>query len=84
MGLGLFSVALKPTGQVWAWGYNLYGQLGNQTRTDTSSPVLVVGGHSFVEVAGGYHHTFARKATGEVWAWGSNNVGQLGNLTLTS
>jgi len=84
MGLGDFSVALKPTGEVWAWGYNLYGQLGNQTRTNASSPVLVVGGHSFIEVAGGYYHTLARKANGEVWAWGYNVSGQLGNLTTTS
>ena len=50
MGLGDFSVALKPTGEVWAWGYNLYVQLGNLTSTNVSSPVLVVGSHIFSDI----------------------------------
>ena len=84
MGLASCTLAVKLTGEVWAWGNNPAGQLGNQTTTSYSSPVLVVGGHSFIEVAGGGYHTLARKANGEVWAWGYNLYGQLGNQTITS
>ncbi|MEO7594110.1 MAG: hypothetical protein ABI134_23060, partial [Byssovorax sp.] len=31
---GLHTVALKSDGAVWAWGYNVFGQLGDTTTTD--------------------------------------------------
>ena len=38
---GYHSLALKPDGTVWAWGYNDNGQLGDRTRSDRSTPVQV-------------------------------------------
>jgi len=35
--------ALKNDGTVWAWGRNEYGQLGDGTMTDRSTPVQVLG-----------------------------------------
>jgi alpha-tubulin suppressor-like RCC1 family protein len=77
-------LSLSLTGSVWAWGWNGSGQLGDGTRVAHSSPVLVVGGHSFVEVVGGDDHSLARKADGSVWAWGWNGSGQLGDETRDS
>jgi alpha-tubulin suppressor-like RCC1 family protein len=71
-------------GSAWACGYNLYGQLGDGSRTDRSSPVSVLGGHSFVKVAAGQGFSLGRKADGSVWGWGSNEYWQLGNGTTTS
>ena len=78
MGLANHSLALKSTGEVWVWGSNYYGQLGTNNPTSYSSPVLVVGSHSFVEINAGSYHSLARKSNGEVWGWGWNTYGQLG------
>jgi len=72
------AAALKSNGQVWTWGTNYYGELGNDTLTNASSPVLVVGNHSFIKVVCGGFHMLALKENGEVWAWGRNHKGQLG------
>jgi alpha-tubulin suppressor-like RCC1 family protein len=43
-GGGTHSLAIKNDGTVWAWGYNLYGQLGNGTNTEFyTTPVIVTG-----------------------------------------
>lgn len=75
------SAALKANGEVWSWGLNIYGQLGNNTRVNASSPVLVVGNHSFVDILAGAYFSHALKANGEVWSWGYNYYGQLGDNT---
>ena len=47
-----------------------------------SSPVLVVGNHSFVEVLCNSVSVSGKKSNGEVWSWGHNAFGQLGDNTL--
>jgi len=42
-----YSFARKANGEVWAWGYNGIGELGDNTTARKSSPVLVVGSHTF-------------------------------------
>ena len=39
---GLFSLALKSDGTVWAWGLNASGQLGNNSTFDSAVPVQVI------------------------------------------
>ena len=80
------SMALTSTGQVLAWGYNLNGQLGNGTITNSSTPVQVSlpSGTTATAIAGGYLHSLALTSSGHVLAWGDNSVGQLGNGTNTS
>jgi alpha-tubulin suppressor-like RCC1 family protein len=78
------SAMLDSSGQIWSWGRNQCGQLGINTVTDRSSPVQVVGSHSFVQIGYGQHHCLARKSNGDIWAWGNNPYGQLGNNTTTS
>jgi alpha-tubulin suppressor-like RCC1 family protein len=79
----LHSLALKSDGSVWAWGYNLQGQLGDGTTINRTSPVAVSGLSSgVVAVAGGSgDHSLALKADGSVWSWGYNSQGQLGDGT---
>lgn len=71
-------------GSVWSWGYNVYGNLGDNSTISRSSPVLVVGNHSFIDIISGSNHTIALKADGSIWCWGLNNYGQLGDNTTTN
>ena len=79
-----FSLALRSTDlTVWAWGSNVFGQLGNGTTTDSATAVNVSGLASMTAIAAGYDHAVALKIDGTVWAWGDNSNGQLGNGTTT-
>jgi alpha-tubulin suppressor-like RCC1 family protein len=80
---GFHSYALKNDGTVWAWGWNLYGMLGNGTTTDSYTPVQVSGLTGITAIAGEYLHAIALKNDGTLWAWGPNNFGQLGDGTTT-
>lgn len=81
---GGHSLALKSDGTVWAWGNNSYGQLGDGTTTNRTTPVQVVGLSDVVAIAAGAFHSLARKKDGTVWAWGLNDSGQLGDGTTTN
>jgi len=79
------TAAIKTDGTLWTWGYNLYGQLGDNTGTDRSSPVqTITGGTSWKQVSCGRYFTAAVKTDGTLWAWGDNGYGELGDNTGTS
>lgn len=72
---------LKTPG-LWICGYNFYGQLGDNTIVDRSSPVQTIsGGTNWKQVSGGQLHTAAIKTDGTLWLWGTNSNGQLGDNT---
>ncbi|GEA15427.1 hypothetical protein E308F_16710 [Moorella sp. E308F] len=81
---GYHSLALKSDRTVWAWGSNIYGQLGDGTWADRYTPVQVADLFDVVAVAAGDHHSLALKSDGTVWAWGDNEFGQLGDGTITN
>ena len=82
---GCHGVALRTSGSAWAWGCNTQGQLGDNTTTDRSSPVSVVGGFSnWCQISAGGCHTAAVRTTGSAWAWGCNNYGQLGDNSIVA
>ena len=80
--------AVLNTGAVNCWGYNVDGQLGNNTTTDSSAPVAVAaftdGSATAVSITAGASHTCALLNTGAVNCWGYNSDGQLGNGTTTN
>jgi alpha-tubulin suppressor-like RCC1 family protein len=76
---------LRANGTAWTWGSNARGQLGNNTTTNTSSPVSVVGGYAdWVSINASVAHTVGVRANGTAWAWGSNGNGRLGNDTINN
>lgn len=78
------TVVRTPDGSVWTWGANVYGQLGDGTTTQRTTPAQVLPLSNIVAVAAGAEHTLALESNGTVWAWGRNNNGQVGDGTITN
>ena len=67
-------------GNLWSWGLNDNGQLGEDTTTTKCTPVTTLaGGTNWKQVACGNTHTAAIKTDGTLWTWGRNIAGALGN-----
>jgi alpha-tubulin suppressor-like RCC1 family protein len=82
-GGSLHSVVLNNSGQVFTFGENQHGQLGDDTMIDKKIPVPIFGTHDFVKIDSKYLHTIALQNDSSVWTWGWNNNGQLGNGDIT-
>ena len=79
------TAAVKTTGQIWSWGSNVCGSLGDGTAVSRCSPVReFCSATDWCSVSAGGSHTTAVKTTGELWAWGSNACGRLGDGTTTT
>jgi len=90
------SIALAENGHVYAWGYNGYGQLGDNTIIQKDTPVKVLKGayngtsylgddpsNKIKTLALGYFCSIALDENGLVYTWGYNTYGQLGDSTMT-
>ncbi|MFE4594805.1 DUF7507 domain-containing protein [Streptomyces laurentii] len=77
--------AQTPSGTMFAWGANYFGQVGDGTNEDRDVPadVLLPAGVTVTKAIGGTDHTLALTSDGRVLAWGGNAFGQLGNGTTT-
>ena len=71
-------------GPVYCWGDNSSGQLGNGTTTNSTVPVPVLSGLTFIFVVAGGSHTCAWTLIGVTYCWGENSSGQLGNGSTTN
>ena len=88
------SLALGSDGNVYAWGNNGNGQLGDGTTTERHTPIRVKTpdrntypdlpkDFTYLQVSAGYRHSLALGSDGNVYAWGNNGNGQLGDGTTT-
>src|SRR5205807_878474 len=83
-----FCLALDRTGNVYGWGNNGSGQLGDYTTTSKNYAIGVhvprssdPASNLFVDdIAAGAYHGLARRRDGAVFGWGYNGWGQLGTL----
>ena len=81
------SVAVDSNGQVWTWGTDAVGQLGDGGSAEFPAEPVVAehpqlpAGIKIVAVAAGDYHTIALDDQGRVWGWGLNGSGELGVAT---
>jgi len=80
---GQHSMALREGGEVWAWGFNGNGQLGNGTYVDQTAPVSItlpldLASNGVESISAGALHTLAVDNDGQAWAWGNGGDGSLG------
>ena len=86
---GHHSMAIDENGNLWAWGNNGSGRLGNVNaglKASIPVPVNTINGYgqlsSITSVDGGFSHSIALLENGKVLAWGNNNTQQLGNASI--
>ena len=88
-----FSLAVGSDGNAYAWGDNKYGQLGDGTTIQRTTPVMVKkpdhktypdlpADFTYVQVSAGGQHSLAVGSDGYAYAWGHNGFGQLGNDSI--
>jgi len=79
---GNYSLYVKSDGSLWAMGSNDYGELGDGTTTDHSTPVQIESS-GVASVSAGLYHSLYVKSDGRLWAMGINSSGRLGDGTTT-
>ena len=71
------SAAIMDNGDLYVWGKNNAGQVGDGTQTNRHKPVYIMSNVKSVSV--GQMFTLALQKDGTLWAWGLNSNGEIGN-----
>jgi len=72
-------MAIMPNGDLYCWGYNYYGQVGNGTTIDQLVPMKILENVDSVFFEGS--HSAAIMENGDLYCWGYNENGEAGNGT---
>ena len=75
---GRHACAISTTRQVYCWGADLVGELGEAPEISSSTPIPVNSNLSFTAITAGRLHTCGIATGGKAYCWGNNEPGQLG------
>lgn len=67
------------SGQLWAYGLNSNGQIGDNTTINKLSPVRIGTEEDWVIVSANRYNSFGIRANGTLWGWGNNDNGAVGD-----
>lgn len=70
-----FFCALDDAHEVWCWGEDRNGQLGDSMGIPSDTARLVVGGHAFKSITSDINSSCALDTDGRSWCWGLNELG---------
>ena len=78
------SFAVNEKGELYGWGYNYQGRLGDGTTTQRNTPTRIGTASNWTYIAARDSHNLAINTKGELYAWGYNGDGRLGDGTTTN
>jgi prepilin-type N-terminal cleavage/methylation domain-containing protein len=84
-----FSCVIASDDNAYCWGWNIFGQLGNNSTTNALVPVAVdttgvLSGKTVKGLSSGSLHACALASDDQAYCWGLNSNGRLGNNSTTS
>ena len=85
MSVGTYNTCvIASDDKVYCWGSNAYGQVGNNSLTDSNVPVAVnttgvLAGKTIKQISVGHHRACAIASDDKMYCWGNNMGGALGN-----
>lgn len=86
---GSYGCRIAYNDQLYCWGSNVNGRLGNNSTVNSSNPVRVdmsgvLSGKTIKKVSAGYTSTCAIASDDKVYCWGENLYGKLGFNSLAA
>jgi surface protein len=66
------TLAINSYGELYSWGSNGYGQLGNNTTNDSLVPIKIGSFNNWIDVGATDTYSVAINSQGKVYLWGNN------------
>jgi alpha-tubulin suppressor-like RCC1 family protein len=79
-----YSTAIDSSNNLYTWGNNARGQLGDNTTITRNSTIVLALISNVSQVTTGVNYMIAQTDTGDLYSWGDNTRGQLGQGTVSA